>query len=144
MTLEHLKGKNKYVMNHLTDILERLNDYERSKGLMQHHDAITGTSYPSTIENWKEILKNSSVPADEDIEEIAKEYVKEQYQENLDFKLCNLNVDYDCEIFSDPDEYIDNPAIFLLLYNPEDAMSGLIRLKVPHHTYEVVINKFKV
>ena len=64
LTIEYLRGKNKYIQENFEKIIERLNNLERAKGIMQHHDAITGTSYNTTIKNWKELLLNASKPAD--------------------------------------------------------------------------------
>jgi len=67
VSLEMLRGKNKYINLHLDDIITRIGEYEWIQGIMQHHDAITGTSYPSTIENWKYMLADSANNTSRDI-----------------------------------------------------------------------------
>ena len=51
ISLEYLKGNNTYLKENLDNILELMTELERKFSIMQHHDAITATSYPEILDN---------------------------------------------------------------------------------------------
>ena len=95
IALDFLKNPSKHIrsgdLNTRTrykDLLVKLNDCHRHSGLLQHHDAITGTSYSDTI---KDIVHKMDVTYQKFLyvfEPIFSEKMSALHNDYLEFKQC--------------------------------------------------------
>ena len=97
---------------------------------MQHHDAITATSYPNTLDNWKEMVLKVYEPVKQRILGMSSVKNSKLYDEKLEVKVCMGVDDMNCKLF-DNDNSLQHPGVILLLYNPGDTRSEVIAVEVP-------------
>ncbi|XP_059478736.1 lysosomal alpha-mannosidase-like [Neocloeon triangulifer] len=111
---------------------EDLASLREAMGIMQHHDAITGTEKQHVAEDYALRLHRSMehchVTTDKALNKIASKGV----QENLEFKSCLYSNVSQCDISENSDKFV------VTLYNPLAQASTLyVRLPVLDFVYEV-------
>ena len=113
---------------HKNDSFEaNLNDLREAMGVMQHHDAVTGTEKQNVAEDYARILSEALDACDENVREVLNQFTTGRNEERktepfkFQFESCRLLNISQCHITEKSENFV------VTVYNP-----------LPHSTFQMI------
>lgn len=115
---------------------ENLDQLRDIMGVMQHHDAVTGTEKQHVSNDYEKLLTDGFIACEQNVRAALREFTK---LENANFQSClNLNISA-CAVSENMSKFV------VTLYNPlSKPVSQSVRIPVHEGTYEVKDSSGKI
>ncbi|XP_059486749.1 lysosomal alpha-mannosidase-like [Neocloeon triangulifer] len=117
-----------------TNETDNLNSLREAMGVLQHHDAITGTEKQYVADDYAKILSTATSKCDESTSDFLSVLSKKDEKEtNLKFERCPLLNISQCSVSENEDAFV------VTVYNPlARSVSKFVRLPVKATGYKIV------
>lgn len=119
-------------VNNTPQFLSRLSCLREVMGVMQHHDAVTGTEKQKVAYDYERQLSVAISECDKNTREVLNLFATKESSKKLEFKTCDLLNISSCDVSEKSDQFV------LTLYNPlGHSNSDYVRVPVIGTNYEV-------
>ncbi|XP_055376592.1 lysosomal alpha-mannosidase-like [Condylostylus longicornis] len=125
----------KILAANLEDSTQNLNFLREVMGIMQHHDAITGTEKQHVADDYAHLLHDAISACDNDISNMLTKVLKPDpiIHGDLEFKPCHKLNESTCEITENSENFM------VTLFNPlSRETSSYIRIPIRDNFYEIL------
>eukprot|EP00331_Platyophrya_macrostoma_P022192 CAMPEP_0176445692 /NCGR_PEP_ID=MMETSP0127-20121128/23863_1 /TAXON_ID=938130 /ORGANISM="Platyophrya macrostoma, Strain WH" /LENGTH=983 /DNA_ID=CAMNT_0017831547 /DNA_START=80 /DNA_END=3031 /DNA_ORIENTATION=+ len=126
-----LQNESNYLANNIKNVVQAIRNAEENRGLLQHHDAVSGTAKQHVKEDYVYLMeKTMNALHDVVVNPVFQEETQAKLGLNVSYTKCLLNTTADaCNVTQG---LLNKQSVLVAVYNPlKNDRDQIVRIKVP-------------